>query len=75
MLTKHGSDLLYTGGVPDEGGEDHVDVLLNTKQQVAFVLLWDGGQVDWHTREVDALLAAEKSTILNGTVYKVASYE
>merc|ERR1711928_244422 len=52
LLTEHVADLLDSVGVPDEGGEDHVNALLDSKQQVRLVLLRDGREVGVGARQV-----------------------
>ena len=50
--------------VPDKRGEDHVDALLHSEEEVALVLLGDGGQVAVCPGEVAALPRAEVAPVL-----------
>merc|ERR1719192_1101072 len=52
LLPEDVFDLPDPVGIPDEGSEDHVDTLLNSKQQIRFVLLGDGGKVGVCSRQV-----------------------
>lgn len=49
----------------DEGGEDHVDAVLDTELEVLLVLLGQSGKVDSGLREVDTLVGGEH-TIVDG---------
>jgi len=66
-----GADTVSTA---DEGREDHVDAVLDAKQQVPFVLLGHGGQVDRGSGQVAALLAAQKASVLNRTLEGVWTF-
>ena len=50
--------------VPYERGEDHVDALLHSEEEVALVLLGDGGQVAVRPGEVAALPRAQVAPVL-----------
>lgn len=56
-------DVLLT---PDEGGENHIDAVLDAKLQVSLVLLRQRGKVDVRAGQVHALLAADLA-IVDGT--------
>ena len=67
LLAEDVFDLLDPVRVPDEGGEDHVDPLLHSEQQVRLILLRDGGQVGVRARQVAALPRPQVALILHGS--------
>lgn len=73
LLTQHLPDSVDIGGFTNEGGKDHVNTLLHAKLQVLNVLLRHGGEVDSSSRQVDTLLAAQHTAILNFTHKEVAA--
>lgn len=65
LLAQHLPDSMNVGGLANERGEDHVNTLLHTKLQVLNVLLRHGGEVDGSSRQVDTLLAAQHTAVLD----------
>ena len=63
--TENVADLIDSGSVADEGGKDDVDTLLNTETEVGPVFLGDGRQIDVSAGQIDALLAAEQTAVLD----------
>jgi len=47
----------------DEGGKDHVDIVLDTKTQVVLVLLGQGRQIHIGVGQVDALLGRDEAVV------------
>ena len=62
------------GSGADERGKDHVDTLLDTKEQVGLVLLRDGRKIHVGSRQIDALLGAQSAAILHLANETVALY-
>lgn len=73
LFTEHFPDSVNVGSLADEGGKDHVNTLLHAKLQVLNVLLRHSWEVNSSSRQVDALLAAEHTAILNLTQHEVAT--
>ena len=67
LLAQHFPDSMNVSCLTDEGGEDHVNTLLHTELQVLNVLLRHSGEIDSSSGQVDALLAAQHTAILNLT--------
>lgn len=74
FLTQYFPDSVNISSFTDEGGKDHVNTLLHTKLQVLNVLLRHSRQVDCSSRQVDTLLAAEDTAILNLTHQVVVAF-
>lgn len=75
LVPENFPDSVNVSSLADEGGKDHVDPLLHPELQVLNVLLGHGGQVDSGSGQVDALLAAEHTTVLDLTHEVVAPLE
>jgi len=58
----------------DERREDHVDIVLNTEEQVLLVLLRHSGQVDRRSGQVAALLAAQQAAVLDRALEEVGTF-
>lgn len=67
LLAEHLPDSVNVSSLTDEGGKDHVYALLHTKLQVLDVLLRHSRQVDSSTRQVDALLATQRTAVTDFT--------
>jgi len=67
LLAQHLLHSLDVSSLADEGSENHVDTLLDAELQVLNVFLRHSGQVNGSSGQVDALLAAQHSTVLNVT--------
>lgn len=66
--TKDFADLIDTGSVADERSEYNVDTLLDTEAEIGLVFFRDGGQIDVGAGQVDALFAAEQTTVFDLTI-------
>lgn len=55
-----GGDVLAAA---DEGGEDHVDVVLDAEEEIGLVLVGEGGEIDVGVGEVDALLGGDLAVV------------
>ena len=67
LLAQHFPDSVNVRSLTDEGGEDHVNTLLHAELQILNVLLRHSGEIDSSSGQVDALLAAQHTAILNVT--------
>lgn len=63
--TKNVADFVDSGSITDERSEDDVDSLLDAEADVSRVFLGDSRQIDIGAGQVDALLASEKTTVLD----------
>ncbi|KAI0558421.1 pyruvate kinase [Gracilaria domingensis] len=52
-------------GLSDEGGGDHVDLLLASKLEIGLVLVGEGRQVDLGARQIDAFGLAQHAVIVD----------
>lgn len=65
LLTQDIPDSVNVSGLTNERGEDHVNTLLHAKLKVLNVLLRHRRQVNSSSRQIDALLAAQHTAVLN----------
>ena len=65
LVAQRFPDSVNVSSLTDEGGEDHVDSLLQAEMQVLDVLFRQSREVDGSPWEVDTFLAAQHATILN----------
>lgn len=63
LLPEHLADVVNVLGTTDEGGEDHVDIVLDTKQEIGLVLLGQSRQVDIGVGQVDTLLGGDEAVV------------
>lgn len=63
LLTKDLADVLDVLGTADEGGKNHVNIVLDTKLKVGLVLLGESGQIDIGVRQVDTLLGGDIAVV------------
>ncbi len=75
VLLQNLANLLDAVAVANEGGKDHVHLVLAAKHQILLVLLGDGGQIDKSAGQVDALLRAQSAAILNHADKVVGSWK
>lgn len=74
LLPQHLPDSVDVSSFADKGGEDHVHALLHAKLQVLDVFLRHGRQVHGGSRQVHALLAAQRAAVADGAHQVVAAW-
>ena len=60
---KDSADILNILGTTDEGGEDHVDAVLDTEPEIILVLFRESGQVHIGLGQVNSLVGGEGAVI------------
>ena len=66
---KDSTDVLDVLGATDEGGEDHVDTVLDTEPEIVLVLLGKSGQVDIGLGQVDTLARRKRAVVQRTDVH------
>lgn len=63
ILAKDLSDSSDVATMADEGSEDHVDAVLDTKSEIRLVLLGERGEINVRLGKVDALLGGDLAVV------------
>lgn len=63
LLAEDITDALDVAAAADEGGEDHVNIVLDTEPQVADILLGQSGEVYVGTGQVDTLAGGDVAVV------------
>ncbi|KAI6766123.1 hypothetical protein HG530_007193 [Fusarium avenaceum] len=63
LLTEDLTDVGDILGAADERGENHVNIVLDTKSKIGLVLLGESGQIDIGVGQVDTLLGADGTVV------------
>lgn len=63
LLAQDLTDMADIAAAADEGGEDHIDLVLHAKLQIADILLRQGGEVDVGSRQVDPLAGGDVAVV------------
>lgn len=74
LITQGFPNSMNISTLTDEGGEDHINTLLHAELQVLYVLLRQCRQVNSSSGQVDTLLAAQATAILNFTHQEVFAF-
>jgi hypothetical protein len=56
IFTKDLADRCDILSAADKGGEDHINIVLDTKSEIGLILLRQGWEIDIGVREIDTLL-------------------
>ena len=74
LRAKNVTDVTDILGATNEGGEDHVDTVLDTEPEVSLVLLGEGGEVNISLGKVDTLVRGE-GTVVQGPDVNVGAVD
>ena len=68
VLPKNLADVPDVLSTANEGGEDHVDVVLDAKLQISLILVGEGGKVNVCVGQVDTLLGGDEAVVASAAL-------